>query len=207
MLVTEQDIKDRLGRDLTTDEQARLPSLISDVTAYITKYTGWAFEEAERTRRVRAQRGVIYLKDRPVTSIAHVKPLGPDGAPGAALSSFEFDGIFKLRVHSVDYVINGPSWWDDYGNTFQTFEVKYTSGFTEVPDDVKAIAGNAVTNALLSAAMLGAGVSGVDSLRVGDVAYRFSNGGIGRVAAYLDDGDRDILNEYRGQSHTSFYEV
>lgn len=209
MLVTQADIEARLGRPLTDDEEARLPSLIADVTAYVTTYTRRAFTKEERTKVLRAQRGIIHLPDRPILSISFVKPLNPQGQPGTAIQSYAFDGVYKIRLYTDGYVINGPEWWDwaGQGNTFQTFQVKYESGYETIPADIASVAGNVVTNALLSSAMLGVGVSDVEQLRVGDVSYKFGSPGIGRVSAYLTDDDRLILNSYRGQGSTTFFEV
>lgn len=45
-LATQADVEDRLGRAATTDEAARLPSLLSDASAAVIGYCGQDFEPA-----------------------------------------------------------------------------------------------------------------------------------------------------------------
>jgi len=209
MLVTQESVEARLRRSLTEDEEAQFPYLVADVESFITSYTERAFTVADRTKILRAERGIIHLPDRPIVSVTSVKQIQRDGTPGPATQDFAFDGIFKLRIGSSSYVINGPEWWWDgeSGSTFQTYQVVYRSGYATPPADIVSIAQNLVTNALVGSVAVAPGMSGVSRMAIGDVAYTFAGGGIGRIEAYLSDDDRKILNKYRGLAHTSMYEA
>jgi hypothetical protein len=208
MLVTQEAIEKRLGRTLNEAEESQLEPLIGDVTAYITTYTGCAFVKEERTKVLRAQRGQIDLPDRPILSITSVKAIGRDGTPGAATQDFAFDGLSKIRLFWCGYSVNGPDWSVHGSNPFHTYQVVYESGYETVPDDITSIAENAVLNAFAGLSLIAPGVSGVTRLAVGDTSYGFGNSGAGRVAAWISDDDRGILNRYRGgNAYTSFYET
>lgn len=199
MLVTQADIEARLGRVLTAEEATRITSLLSDITNYITSYTGKSFAVETFSKILREHYGSIDIPDRPVISVSSIKPINDDGSPGSALPFYSFDGLYTISFVNSDYVVNAPEWWGE--RCTHTYQVNYTAGYSTVPADIADVAGRAVV-AALQGGTLGA-PSGVSALTVGDVAYRFANASMGQVADSITDIDRDILNKYRGKNRLS----
>lgn len=192
-LATVEDLKARLGRELTEAEQARAEALLADASAMIRAYTGQEFDLVEDDEVVlRVQSGVVRLPQRPVTAVTSVVAIGGDGVPDVAIVDYIFDGIDQIRIGEGSFVINLPAiWWDDDGYP-GTFRITYSHGYQNPPADVVAITCGMVLRTLTAPTMAG----GVTGETIGSYSYRLDSAGAG-TAVVLSGDDRKALTRYR----------
>lgn len=192
-LATVEDLKARLGRELTEAEQARAEALLADASAMIRAYTGQEFDLVEDDEVVlRVQSGVVRLPQRPVTDVTSVVAIGGDGVPDVAIVDYIFDGIDQIRIGEGSFVINLPAiWWDDDGYP-GTFRIIYSHGYQNPPADVVAITCGMVLRTLTAPTMAG----GVTGETIGSYSYRLDSAGAG-TAVVLSGDDRKALTRYR----------
>lgn len=197
-LATEDDVASRLGRDLSEQEAIRLAPLLADASAQIRRYTRRDFlMHTNETQTLYGHDSEIYLPGRPVQSVSTVVAVGGGmGLPDVPIPWFDFDGVQTIRLAPGTGIINLPEAWgsDEYPGTYN---VTYTFGYAEVPDDVVMVAANAAL-AVLTAPTTAAGVIGES---IGPYSYRMERSG-GGVSVALSQADFAQLKDYRGGVRT-----
>jgi hypothetical protein len=198
-LATVDDVASRLGRDVSEMEAIRLTPLLADASAQIRRYCRRDFLlHTNETQILYGHDSEIYLPGRPALSVSAVVAIGGGmGLPDVPVPWFTFDGIDRVRIDPGHGIINLPEvWWDDdmYPGTFN---VTYTFGYPEVPDDANMVCANAALS-VLTAPTAAAGVIGET---IGPYSYRLERGG-GGVSVALSAADLAVLKDYRRGVHT-----
>lgn len=193
VLATLDDLEQRLGRDMTDVEAARVDALLADASAMVRAFTGQDFAVVEDDQvTLRGQGGTIRLPQRPVTAVTSVVAIGGDGAPDVTVVDWVWDGIDQIRIGEGSFVINLPAvWWDDDGYP-GTYRVTYSHGYETVPADVVAVVCGMVMRTLTAPTMAG----GVRSETIGPYSYQLDAAGTGLSVA-MSQADRDALKRYR----------
>jgi hypothetical protein len=187
------DVEDRMGRDITPDEQRKAAAMLVDASATIRAYCRRDFTLNTATGlRLRPRGNKVLLPQRPVVDVASVATVfsfGPTEyvTPTPAWSWVSGNTIYL--IDDPDLVFNGPAFNLDDENVW--IQVTYTYGYTEVPQDIVSVCANLV---LRNLTVPGSGL--VDLETVGPYTVRYANFAGGGPLA-LSGGDRDILNRYR----------
>ncbi|GAA2618765.1 hypothetical protein SMC26_40320 [Actinomadura fulvescens] len=195
LLATVADLVARLGRPLTSDEQARAAALLADASALVRSHTGRTFAAppVTETRTLRAQGGEIRLPSPPIRDVDRVAlVLGLDGVGDVPVVGWRWDGADLLHVSADTYVINQPEILRDVEIAPWTYRVTYTHGHDQVPDDVVAVVAAMVLRCLTAPSSAG----GVVSETIGGYSYRLADGASG-TAVILTGADRAALAGYR----------
>lgn len=198
-LATQADVESRLGRGLTTVEQARVGTLLGDATAAIVRYCHRDFQlhVAEDTL-LRGRDSIIELPDETTTAVHSVTAIGGGmGLPDVPIVWFNFDGIKTIRVDPGNGIINLPAVWWESDMYPQTFRVNRDYGDAVVPDDVVMVCANAALR-VLTAPTTAAGVIGES---IGPYSYRLERSGGGLQVA-LTESDLGSLSDYRDTENT-----
>lgn len=185
-LATAADVSNLLGRALTSDEQARVQSMLALASAACRAEARQEFTSQTHTVVSRPVGGLVRLGQRPVASITSVRLVNDNGSLGIGLAGWTFDGIDTVNVGDITgVVINGPEDWEP-----DTVQVVYVAGWPTIPDDVKMVCADMVRLALL-------GPQGpVVSETIGSYSYRLADNAVGGAVA-MTDGHRNILRRYR----------
>ena len=185
-LATAADVSNLLGRALTSDEQARVQSMLELASAACRAEARQEFTSQTHTVISRPVGGLVRLGQRPVASITSVRLVNDNGSLGIGLAGWTFDGIDTVNVGDITgVVINGPEDWEP-----DTVQVVYVAGWPTIPDDVKMVCADMVRLALL-------GPQGpVVSETIGSYSYRLADAAVGGAVA-MTDGHRHILRRYR----------
>lgn len=185
-LATPDDVVERLGRALTTVEDARIDALLLDVSSAIRGYTFQDFTEAETTALLPIRNRAIRLMQKPVTAVASVE----DGL-GNALAYVWLDGDDRIALCSAGYI-----------NEFELnvlpntrvgkASVTYTHGYATVPDDIVGLT--------CSIAMRALGISPTDAGMTSETITNYSYT-IGSAAAQGGFGimaeEKRLLDRYK----------
>lgn len=193
-LATTDDLKARLGRDLTEAEQARAAALLDDASAMIRAYTGQSFDQVtDDVVVLRVQAGTVRLPQRPVTAVSHVVAIGGGlGLPDVTVIDYVFDGIDQIRIGEGTFIINLPAiWWDDDAYP-GTFRITYDHGYETVPADVVSITCGMTLRTLTAPTLAG----GVTSETIGSYSYRLDGPDVGLTVSLSKD-ERTALARYR----------
>jgi hypothetical protein len=185
-LATAADVSNILGRALTSDEQARVVSMLELASAACRAEARQEFTSQTYTVIARPVGGLVRLAQRPVASIVAVRLINDNGSVGVGLAGWTFDGIDTVNVGDItNVVINGPEDWEP-----DTVQVTYVAGWPEIPDDVRMVCADMVRLALL-------GPQGpMVSETIGSYSYRLADNAVGGAVA-MSDGHRHILRRYR----------
>lgn len=192
-LATEQDLTDRLGRDLTEEEAARASALLADASALVREHTGRDWEAvAGDTVTLRPVGVVLRLPHRPVTALTSVSAVAPDGFTTVAMSGWSFDGIDKIdltyAVYTADF--STDAWRDRWPP--DTYQVVYDHD-ADVPAIVVKVVCDMVIRTLLSPSM----TAGMVAERIGAYNYQLQQGaGAAGARVVLDDQDEKALKRY-----------
>lgn len=204
-LAADTDLEARLGRPLTSAEDAKVAALLADASALIRGYTGQTFTAvADDVVELRPVGTRIRLPERPVTAVASVVAIGWGGTADLTLPAgcWGWDGIDIVEIGPFDSDIwlNLPS-TDLAGSYPDTYRITYSHGDNDVPDDVVAVCCSMVLRVLTSPSQ----VEGMSSERIGGYSYQMSqqvNGGAAGVSVRLSEQDKDILSRYRRRATT-----
>lgn len=192
------DVCDRLGRNVTADENRRLGALLRDASAQIRRYCRRDFLlHTDETVTLYGHDSEILLPQYPVQSVSSVVAIGGGmGLPDIPIPWFTFDGVRTVRINPGIGILNLPeAWWaEDYPGTYL---VTYSWGYADVPDDVVMVCANAAL-AVLTAPTSAAGVV---SETIGPYSYKLEAGG-GGVAVALTQADLAQLKDYRNDVTT-----
>ncbi|MBX5463805.1 MAG: hypothetical protein IRZ28_22295 [Steroidobacteraceae bacterium] len=199
-LASSGDLADRLGRDLTAEEEARADTLLADASALVRSYTGRSFEHVVDDEQVlRVVGGRIKLPRTPVTAVTRVQAVsGRDGVPDITIVDWAWDKRDTIRIgDDGTCVINLPEEWRDDDGFPDTYRVTYSHGYETVPADVVAVVCGMVLRTLTAPTMAG----GVVSESIGSYSYRLEAPGTG-LSVMLSPEDRRVLDRYRRTAYT-----
>ncbi len=167
-VVTVQEVKTALAID-HSERDGEVADQVNRAIGTIEAYTGRKFGDAARTE-YHAGGGPIIISAPPITTLTSVKDM--------------VGGAQDVEVVSVDQ--SGIIWFQQYGQVFPEglarYEVVYTGGDTEFPDDLKAATAALVQQGLSMPA-------GLSQLKEGDmqsVAEMNLQGVPGPIRAILD---------------------
>lgn len=203
-LATQADLEARLGRGLTTAEQARVEALLDDASALIRAYTRQDFDQTAGDEIVLRPVGSrLRLPQRPVTAVTSVVALGGGVIPDLTLpaGTWTWDGVDLVDVWPLDsrVWVSLPEAWSDAGWPVDTYRVTYSHGYAQVPADVVAVVCGMVNRVLLSPSL----VEGLVQERIGQYSYQLQQGvGASGASVRLTDVDRAALARYRRMSGT-----
>ena len=192
-LASATDLSDRLGRPLTSTEDARAQALLSDASAKVRSYTKQDFTRIDNeTVVVRAQQGEIRLPQRPVLDVTAVIAIGAGSAPDLPVVGWQWDGLDIVRTAVDSPIINLPEpWYEDDAEAYPgTYRVTYSHGTAQVPDDIVGIVARMVLRTLTAPTVAG----GVTGETIGPYSYRTDGSGAG-TAVLMTDDDRQELKD------------
>ncbi len=201
-LAVDQDLKDRLGRDLTAAEAARSPALLKDASAKIRSYTKQQFTKVEGDVIVLRPVGShLRLPQRPVLSVDVIVAVGGAGLPDVTVppGCWQWDGVDLVELWPLnpDVWLSLPTDWAQYGQWGpDTYRVTYDHGYETIPDDVVAVCCTMVLRTLTSPTS----TEGLVSESIGQYNYQYGQGP-GRQSpgptVKMTDDDRNELAHYR----------
>lgn len=187
------DLSDRLGRPLTSGEEARAQALLLDASAKVRSYTKQNFTRTDNEIVVvRAQQGEIRLPQRPVLDVTSVVAIGAGGAPDLPVVGWQWDGLDIVRTCVDSPVINLPELWyeDDVEAYPGTYRVTYSHGEAQIPDVIVGIVARIVLRTLTAPTMAG----GVTGETIGPYSYRTDGSGIGTAVVMTDEDRRELAD-------------
>jgi len=191
-LVTQDEIEERLDRDLTATEIAGLPAKLRDASAAVRSFCRRDFTAViGDVLRIKPIGDRVRLPNAPVTAVTSVKRVNADGST-QAFAGWAWDGgenLFGLCAMGSP-MINVPEAWldDDYT---PMVEVTYDHGDTEVPDTVAAVVCAMIIRVLNAP---GGGVEGLRSETIGPYAYGLAGATPGKRPR-LSEEDKKELRE------------
>lgn len=192
-LASATDLSDRLGRPLTTVEEARAQALLADASAKVRSYTKQDFTRTDNeTVVLRAQQGEIRLPQRPVIDVTAVVAIGAGGAPDLPVVGWQWDGLDIIRTTTDSPAINMPElWYDEDVDAYPgTYRVTYSHGEAQVPDVVVSIVARMALRTLTAPTVAG----GITGETIGPYSYRTDGSGSG-TAVLMSDDDRQELKD------------
>jgi len=203
-LATEDNIVDRLGRNLNQIEAARVTAMLADGSAIIRRYArnDFMFKNEDYIEIV-ADSGRIVLPGRPIYSVDAVTwKSGLASIPDIPVIWFIFDGVDTITIPEPrdSSIINLPAMWYSVGFYSSTFGITHTHGYQVVPDDIVGLLCSAIISELSTPTMSAT----LQSEAIGAYSYsmrRRALGG-GLYAALLDFGMQDLLQDYRRKRGT-----
>lgn len=200
-LATDTDIRERLGRELTTAETARVGALLSDVSARVRNYTGREFTQRTSTVRLRVHNGRLVLPQRPVVSITSITAINRDGTAGPVIAGWYWDGLYTVTLPLPGQIANGPEWPDysAWGAFNRSVDIVYVHGDPVVPDIVVAVVCSIVMRAFGRKPEEG----GMTSESID--GYSYSVGAIGAAGALgMFPDEQAALDVFRLQAGTTW---
>lgn len=129
-LASSDDVAERLGRALTTEEANKIDALLLDASSSVRAYTGQTFTSEETTALLRMNNRAVRLPQHPVTAVSSVvDQFGNDwpfiwieGDTLISLATSTWINAFELNIYP----------WTRVGK----LSVTYTHGFDTIPDDI-----------------------------------------------------------------------
>lgn len=212
-LATPDDIVARLGRNLNQVEALRVDAMLADGSAIIRRYARNTFTYvAQDSITISADDGKFVLPGRPIHSVdSVVARYGLLGVPSIPVTWFIFDGVDTVTIpeprHSgiinLPYMVNAMGWF------CYSYDVIYTHGYVDAPDDIKGMLCSAIISELSTPTMSAT----LQSESIGAYSYsmrrstRTSGTGAtgpqaGMYAALIDFGMIDLLADYRRKQGT-----
>lgn len=193
-LATQADLEARLGRPLTSDEEARVPALLDDASELVRAHTGQMFTAVAGDTIVLRPVGVtLRLPQRPATAVTSVAAVAPDGTATAAMSGWSWDGRDKVNLSCATYDVDfsTPAWRNRMAP--DTYKVTYDHGYETIPPIVVKVVCDMVLRTLLSPSM----TAGMVSERIGAYNYQLQQGsGTAGAAVVLTPADEKALARY-----------
>jgi hypothetical protein len=186
------DVEDRLGRDLTEEEQRRAQAMLDDASAVVRAYTRRDFTRQTATTRLRPRGSKVVLPQRPVIAVDSISTIVSFGSTETVIPTPAYSWVSGAEVHFLDssVIYNAPAL--DIGDDENLWvEVTYTYGYDDIPYDIMAVVANMVVRNLT---VPNGGT--VDLETVGPYTVRYS-GFTSAGPLSLSPADRDILNRYR----------
>ena len=202
-LATPDDVVDRLGRNLNQVEAARIDALLRDGSTIIRRYCRQDFVyETDMAEILAADAGEIKLPNRPVWNISSVTwQSGNPSIMDLGINWYVFDGIDKITIPSPyeSGVINLPAMWQDVGWYSDSYEVVYSYGYNDPPNEAVTVLCTAIISELSTPTMSAT----LASESVGAYSYSMRRtSGAGLNAALLDAGMATALADFRRKQGT-----
>lgn len=155
-LATAADVELRLGRPLTTAENARITGLLLDASAAVrggTKPRQDFTHVTNDTVLLRPIGTTLTLPQEPVTAVHSVVAVsGQDGVPDIAITGYRWPGGNEIHLPSglgwltaVDYDLE-PVDYDQWSPS--EYRVGYDHGYPTSPDDIKSKVCQLITRCL-----------------------------------------------------------
>lgn len=139
------------------------------ITAYMTSIVGYLFADTDLTERLQADYdGIIRLTKKPVNSVDSVATID-----GATVVGWAWDGLDEV----------------DGFESHQVVDIKYSAGYTTVPDDLKNLA-------VSVAARQAVNPSGIRQQTVGAISETFAAGDGMAGAVFFTPMENRILSGY-----------
>jgi hypothetical protein len=176
-LATIADVEARIGRELTTGEEAQATAWLADASAMFVQRAVQKFEVSESTVRLFPRDGVVRLVQRPVIDISSVT---------------DIDGV------EIDYTYDGFQSIYELG-TYSPVIVTYEHGSDNIPDDVVAVVAGMVVRTLLIPADAAAGIQ---QQSVGPFSQSYASWAVGRQVL-MSPSDIEVANYYREKTFRS----
>ena len=173
-LATIADVEARLGRSLTTAEEAKATAWLEDASALFVNRSEQKFELAESTVRLFPKDGVVRLLQRPVISITSVT---------------DINGV------EVDYTWDGRQTLFDVW-TYLPVVINYEHGSADIPADVVAVVAGMVARTISIAPDAAAGIT---KSTTGPFSQEFASWAVGSQVM-LSPAEQAIADSYR-QKH------
>lgn len=174
MFAQPTDVQNRYMGTVSSDNLARLPSLLADASAVVAAYCRQTFTTATTTERIRPIGDRVRLRQSPVAtvdSVALVDMLQASQLIMFPLGAWLWDGGQEIWLGGLNTVINLP---DQVTHLLQyqtpLMEVTYTHGYADIPEPVVAV----VCSMVLRFIDIPASV-GMPSTTVGALSYRLSS--------------------------------
>ncbi len=99
-LASDTDVEAALGRDLTSDEAARVAAILDKASELFRREAGQQFTPGRSEVRVKVNGGRVFLRERPVTEIHTVK----DEA-GSSVEFTQFKQWLDVPLRSHEFVV------------------------------------------------------------------------------------------------------
>lgn len=191
-LATVVDISSRMPRPLTTEEQTRATTLLMDASSRVRAHTRQSFSQLQTTEIIAPVDNQIVLPQRPVVSIDGVARVNADGTSVLPYAIWTWDGASTIMLGPPSAVINAPEVWTDMDWFWRnvTYQIKYTHGYSIIPDDVVGVVAGMVMRVLMAP-----GSPGVISETIGGYSYRMADGYPSAIVSLSAD-DEKILRPY-----------
>ena len=189
-----EDVENRMPRALTDAEVSRVPYLLTDASSQIRKYCRQYFSLVTTTDNLKPINGVINLPEHPVVSVNTLARVNVTGDGVTPYSLWVFDGNYNIYLGPIEQIFNAPIIWaeENWLHRSVMYQVNYTHGYTDVPDDVVSVCANMVLRVLLSPN------PGVASETQGSFSYSMQANFVpGQVSLTLDD--KNVLKPYRSR--------
>lgn len=203
-LATNADLEARLGRTLTSAEQARATALLADASALIRGYTKQQYEAvADDTIVLRPVGATLRLPQRPVTAVSSVVAVAGGGGTDVTLSASEWtwDRIDEIELYpGVPGRWYCPAGWQSTEPP-DTYRVTYSHGESPIPAGVVAVCCRMTLAALLAPTM----AEGLVQERIGQYSYQYgqqAGSGSPGATVRMTETDRDDLKRYRRTAGT-----
>lgn len=202
-LATITDLVETLGRDLTTEETAKAPRLLSSASAKLRGYCRRTFTAVEDDELVlRPVGSELRLPNRPVTEVAQVEQIGTAGSADRVMSASEwaFDGIDRIELWPRPTAVSGIAPTATYANTYR---VTYSHGKVVADQVIVDMAVAMTTRTLLAPTQ----VQGLVAEHAGKYGYQYGQASGDQspgVAVVLTKADKQELREmgYRRSAGT-----
>ena len=176
-LATIADIQARLGRTLTTAENAQATAWLDDASAMFVQRAVQKFEVSESVVRLFPRDGVVRLVQRPVIEINDVT---------------DIDGV------TIDFTFDGHQSIYELGS-YSPVIVDYDHGSATIPDDVVAVVAGMVVRTLL---VPDDAAAGIQQQSVGPFSQSFASWAVGRQVL-MSPSDIEVANYYREKTFRS----
>src|SRR6516162_1656253 len=203
-IATPDDIVDRLGRNLNQVEGARIDALLRDGSAIIRRYCRQDFiYEEDATETFVADAGEIRLSNRSVWDISSVTWMSgnPQISFNMGISWYVFDGIDKITIPPPyqSGIINLPYMWYQTAWYSDTYQVVYSYGYHNPPNEAVAVLCTAIISELSTPTMSAT----LASESIGPYSYSMRRtSGAGLNAALMDAGMATALKDFRRPAGT-----
>jgi hypothetical protein len=192
-----RDVTNRLPGSAEV-EPIRLTALLADASAAVRRFTKQTFTVTQSTVNLRPVNHRLRLNDRPVISVDDVSLWSQGATTPSSFAGWFWDGGNEIQLPSPDQVVNLS---EDVADIlrWQTpiFQVTYTHGYAEIPEDVVAVVCSMATRIITAPS-----VGGLISETVGEFTYRLSDAAA-QGAMALTDAEKKILASYRPTPMTS----
>ncbi len=176
-LATIADIQARLGRTLTSAENAQATAWLDDASAMFVQRAVQKFEVSESVVRLFPRDGVVRLVQRPVIEINDVT---------------DIDGV------TIDFTFDGHQSIYELGS-YSPVIVDYDHGSETIPDDVVAVVAGMVVRTLL---VPDDAAAGIQQQSVGPFSQSFASWAVGRQVL-MSPSDIEVANYYREKTFRS----